>query len=44
MQAAGITRPKSEVNLAVAEEALDQLKNRVNALETELEDVKLKVD
>ncbi|XP_027112402.1 kinesin-like protein KIN-12D isoform X1 [Coffea arabica] len=42
LKAAGITRPTSEVNLAVAEEALDQLKNRVNALETELEDVKLK--
>ncbi|XP_073045648.1 kinesin-like protein KIN-12D [Primulina eburnea] len=41
LKAAGITAT-SEVNLQVAEEALEQLKNRVIYLEMELEDVKVK--
>ncbi|KAL8554411.1 hypothetical protein ACS0TY_002561 [Phlomoides rotata] len=42
LRAAGITRSTSEISLSVAEEALDQLRNRVTSLEMELEDVKLK--
>lgn len=33
-----------EIGTSVAEEALEQLKNRLVALEMELEDAKLKVD
>ncbi|KAH6772638.1 hypothetical protein C2S51_011042 [Perilla frutescens var. frutescens] len=43
LRAAGITRPTSELSVSVAEEALEQLKNRVVCLEMELEDVKLKI-
>ncbi|KAK4477060.1 hypothetical protein RD792_016264 [Penstemon davidsonii] len=42
LKAAGIRRPTSEINISVAEEALDQLQNRVVSLEMELQDVKLK--
>nr|GMC78383.1 kinesin-like protein KIN-12D [Ipomoea batatas] len=42
LKAAGIKRSTSEVNLPMAEEALEQLKNRVDSLERELHDVKLK--
>ncbi|KAG8368314.1 hypothetical protein BUALT_Bualt15G0032700 [Buddleja alternifolia] len=42
LKAAGIRRPTSEISLSVAEEALDQLKNKVVSLEMELQDVKLK--
>ncbi|KAI3446035.1 hypothetical protein Pfo_002700 [Paulownia fortunei] len=42
LKAAGITRPTSEISLSVAEEALEQLKNRVVSLEMELQDVKFK--
>ncbi|KAL3538910.1 hypothetical protein ACH5RR_002276 [Cinchona calisaya] len=42
LKAAGITRPTSEINLSMAEEVLDELKNKVNTLERELQDVKLK--
>ncbi|KAL3814192.1 hypothetical protein ACJIZ3_015460 [Penstemon smallii] len=42
LQAAGIRRPTSEINISVAEEALNQLQNRVVSLEMELQDVKLK--
>ncbi|CAI9764401.1 unnamed protein product [Fraxinus pennsylvanica] len=42
LKAAGIRRPTSEISPSVAEEALDQLKNRVLSLEMELQDVKLK--
>ncbi|CAI9769118.1 unnamed protein product [Fraxinus pennsylvanica] len=42
LKAAGIRRPESEISLSVAEEALEQLKNRVISLEMELQDVKLK--
>jgi len=40
---AGITKPVSDISLPVAEEALEQLKNRVISLERELQDLKLKV-
>ncbi|KAG6408884.1 hypothetical protein SASPL_131910 [Salvia splendens] len=43
LRAAGITRPSSGIGISVAEEALEKLKNRVIALEMELEDAKLKV-
>ncbi|KAL2457752.1 Phragmoplast orienting kinesin 2 [Forsythia ovata] len=42
LKAAGLRRPTSEISLSVAEEALEQLKNRVISLEMELQDVKLK--
>ncbi|XP_009785936.1 kinesin-like protein KIN-12D [Nicotiana sylvestris] len=42
LKAAGITRPTSEVGISAAEEALEQLKNKLNALERELQDAKFK--
>ncbi|EYU37720.1 hypothetical protein MIMGU_mgv1a000013mg [Erythranthe guttata] len=42
LKAAGITRPTAEISLSVAEEALEQLTNRVVSLEMEIQDVKLK--
>ncbi|KAL9251404.1 Kinesin-like protein [Drosera capensis] len=42
LKAAGITNPVPEVNLSLAEEALEQLVRRVDALERELEDLNLK--
>ncbi|XP_051135829.1 kinesin-like protein KIN-12D isoform X2 [Andrographis paniculata] len=45
LKAAGITKPAatmSDISPAMAEEALEHLKNKVVALEMELEDVKLK--
>ncbi|XP_022897116.1 kinesin-like protein KIN-12F isoform X3 [Olea europaea var. sylvestris] len=42
LKAAGIRRSTSDISLSVAEEALEQLKNRVISLEMELQDVKLK--
>ncbi|KAM7474929.1 hypothetical protein LguiB_022172 [Lonicera macranthoides] len=39
-KAAGVTRPASEISLSVAEESLEQLKNRVISLERELKDAK----
>ena len=44
LQAAGITDPGSDISVSVAEEALEQLKNRVTSLERELQDAKLKVN
>ncbi|GAB4837957.1 hypothetical protein Ancab_027485 [Ancistrocladus abbreviatus] len=41
-KAAGITKPMSEISLSVAEDALEQLINRVNSLEREIEGLKLK--
>ncbi|XP_057966007.1 kinesin-like protein KIN-12F [Malania oleifera] len=42
LKAAGITKPVSDVSLPVAEEALEQLKNRITLLEQELQDLKFK--
>lgn len=42
LKAAGIKNPACDVSLSVAEEALEQLKNRVTSLERELQDVKFK--
>ncbi|KAI8554401.1 hypothetical protein RHMOL_Rhmol05G0095900 [Rhododendron molle] len=42
LKAAGITNPVPDVSLSVAEEALEQLKNRVASLERELQDVRFK--
>ncbi|KAF8406359.1 hypothetical protein HHK36_008446 [Tetracentron sinense] len=42
LKAAGITPPVSDKSLSVAEEALDQLKDRVTSLERELQDLKFK--
>ncbi|GAB2267273.1 hypothetical protein Dimus_002259 [Dionaea muscipula] len=42
LKAAGITKPEAEINLSVAEEALEQLVRRGSALERELEDLRLK--
>lgn len=42
-QAAGITRPTSEISPSLAQEALEQLKHKINTLERELQDIKLKV-
>ncbi|GAB2250392.1 hypothetical protein Droror1_Dr00016642 [Drosera rotundifolia] len=42
LKAAGITKPVPEVNLSLAEEALEQLVRRVDTLERELEDLNLK--
>ncbi|XP_043711604.1 kinesin-like protein KIN-12D isoform X3 [Telopea speciosissima] len=42
LKAAGITRPVSDVSLPAAEEALCQLKGKITALETELDDLKFK--
>lgn len=42
-QVAGFARPISQVSPSVAEEALEQLKNKLDSLESELEDLKAKV-
>lgn len=42
-QAVGITRPTSEISPSLAQEALEQLKHKINTLERELQDIKLKV-
>ncbi|KAK9286730.1 hypothetical protein L1049_015133 [Liquidambar formosana] len=42
LKVAGITKPVADISLPVAEEALEQLKNRVISLERELQDLKLK--
>ncbi|KAL7002771.1 hypothetical protein U1Q18_003927 [Sarracenia purpurea var. burkii] len=42
LKAAGITTPVSNVSVSMAEEALEQLKDRVASLERELQDVKFK--
>ncbi|GFY89976.1 phragmoplast orienting kinesin 2 [Actinidia rufa] len=42
LKAAGITEPGSDISVSVAEDALEQLKNRVTSLERELQDVKFK--
>lgn len=42
-QVAGIARPTSDVNPSMAEEALQDLKNRITTLEMEQEDLKFKV-
>ncbi|CAL5333677.1 unnamed protein product [Camellia sinensis] len=44
LKAADITRPVSDVSVSVAEEALEQLKNRVTSLERELQDAKFKIE
>lgn len=43
LQAAGITKPTSDMGISAAEEALEQLKNRLTSLERELQDAKFKV-
>lgn len=43
VQAAGITRPLSDISPSVAEEALTQLKDRIASTERELQDWKFKV-
>ncbi|XP_059314093.1 kinesin-like protein KIN-12D [Lycium ferocissimum] len=42
LKAAGITKPTSEIGISAAEEALEQLKNRLTSLERELQDAKFK--
>ncbi|XP_027191010.1 kinesin-like protein KIN-12D isoform X2 [Cicer arietinum] len=42
LKAAGIAKPLSDVDPSIAEEALEELKNRITSLEMELEDLKLK--
>ncbi|KAK7362682.1 hypothetical protein VNO77_04802 [Canavalia gladiata] len=42
LKAAGIAKPISDVNPSVAEEALQELKNRITSLEMEQEDLKFK--
>lgn len=42
-QVAGITKPMSDVNPSLAEEALEELNNRITYLEMEQEDLKFKV-
>ncbi|KAF5198808.1 Kinesin-like protein kin-12f, partial [Thalictrum thalictroides] len=42
LKAAGITRPAPDVSLSRAEEALDQLKDRIISMERELHDLKFK--
>lgn len=42
LKAAGITRPTSEISPALAQEALEELKHKINTLERELQDSKLK--
>ncbi|CBI32470.3 unnamed protein product, partial [Vitis vinifera] len=42
LKVAGITKPVSEISLSVAEEALEQLKNRLTTLERESQDLKFK--
>ncbi|KAL3033284.1 hypothetical protein AAZX31_02G129500 [Glycine max] len=42
LKVAGIARPTSDVNPSMAEEALQDLKNRITTLEMEQEDLKFK--
>ncbi|QCD83147.1 kinesin family member 15 [Vigna unguiculata] len=42
LKVAGISRPTSDINPSVAEEALQELKNRITTLEMEQEDLKFK--
>ncbi|MCD9560462.1 hypothetical protein HAX54_019144 [Datura stramonium] len=42
LKSAGIAKPTSEIGISAAEEALEQLKNRLTSLERELEDAKFK--
>ncbi|XP_052194542.1 kinesin-like protein KIN-12D [Diospyros lotus] len=42
LKAAGVTRAASDTGVSVAEEALEQLKNRVSSLERELQDARFK--
>ncbi|KAK4378399.1 hypothetical protein RND71_000261 [Anisodus tanguticus] len=42
LKAAGITKSTSEIRISAAEEALEQLKNRLTSLERELQDAKFK--
>lgn len=42
-QAAGVDKPLSGVNPSIAEEALEELNNRIYSLEMEQEDLKFKV-
>ncbi|KAF3667802.1 kinesin-like protein KIN-12D [Capsicum chacoense] len=42
LKAAGITKPTSDMGISAAEEALEQLKNRLTSLERELQDAKFK--
>ncbi|KAK3025634.1 hypothetical protein RJ639_042132 [Escallonia herrerae] len=42
LKATGVTRPKSDINIFEAEEALEQLKNRISSLERELLDLRYK--
>ncbi|XP_016650580.1 PREDICTED: LOW QUALITY PROTEIN: phragmoplast orienting kinesin 2 [Prunus mume] len=42
LKAAGITKPSTHINPSVAEEALEQIKNRVTSMDRELQDLKYK--
>ncbi|CAN4107643.1 unnamed protein product [Withania somnifera] len=42
LKAAGITKPTSDMGISAAEEALEQLKNRLTSLEREVQDAKFK--
>ncbi|XP_058069283.1 kinesin-like protein KIN-12D [Magnolia sinica] len=42
LKAAGVTRPVSDISPSMAEEALNQLKDRIASLELELQDMKFK--
>ncbi|KAI4332059.1 hypothetical protein L6164_016998 [Bauhinia variegata] len=42
LKAAGIAKPISDIDLSLAEEALEQLKNRISSLEMEQQDLKFK--
>ncbi|KAI3978944.1 hypothetical protein MKX01_016119 [Papaver californicum] len=42
LKAAGITRPVSDISLSGAEDALNQLQNRVSSLEREVKDIEFK--
>lgn len=43
MQVAGLTDPTTNISPSAAEDAAYQLKDRINSLENEIEDLKLKV-
>lgn len=43
-QVAGFSKPRSEICPSVAEEALEQLKDRITSMESELHDLKIKVN
>lgn len=42
-QAAGITKPVNDINPSVAEEVLEQLKNKITSMDREVQDLKFKV-